>query len=146
MIDYTWLARHMQCKPFSPGQQELLASVFEEMDVPRHIPVIHQNRSGKAIYLLRSGRVSIARKSDTGVKTELVAPRDVRIFGEMSFFSDEQTSADVVAEEHCVIYKMDHERFEQLRQQDPQLAICLLTMVVRNMADAIRHMNSKFIY
>jgi CRP-like cAMP-binding protein len=144
MIDYEWLEQQMQCPALDEKQRQLLDDVIQEQSLPSDVPVIHQGRGGRALYLLYAGSVRIVRKRETGEKVELLAPQGLKLFGEMSFFSDEPASADVVTDQHCTIYRIDHERFEQLQKEAPDVAMDLMTMVVRNMGATIRRLDSKF--
>lgn len=141
-IDFDWLKNELRLQKMSKKERDALQNVIEPMFVLPGIPIIHQGASGSDLYLLRSGNVRITRMLNER-ETELSSGDYSKVFGELSMFSDEPISANVIADQECIIYKISCEHFQQLMREQSGLALKLLTFIVRNMGKVIRHLDGK---
>ena len=141
-IDFDWLKNELRLQNMSKEECDALERVIEPMFVLPGIPIIHQGAAGSNLYLLRSGSVRITRMLHER-ETELSSGDYSRVFGELSMFSDEPVSANVIADQECVVYKISCENFQQLMREQSSLALKMLTFIVRNMAQVIRHLDGK---
>ena len=139
-IDFNWLKNELGLSKLSKKERDALQKVIDPMFVLPGIPIIHQGASGSDLYLLRSGSVRITRMFNEH-ETELSSGDYSKVFGELSMFSDEPISANVIADQECVIYKISCDHFQQLMREHSHLALKMLTFIVRNMAQVIRHLD-----
>jgi CRP-like cAMP-binding protein len=95
--------------------------------------VFVEGDDGSAMYLVRSGRVSI---TTYGTVLESVGPDG--IFGEMSLIDGSPRSATAVATESTEVAPIDARAFAHLVRQDPDFAL----RVMRLLARRLRQMNA----
>jgi len=142
-IDHYWLQHQLGLETSSDKHRRMLESVIQVMNVPPGMPIAHQGREGKSLFLLRSGRVNVIRKSGEGSEKTISSHAELSIFGELSFFSREVASATVEADDYCIVYAIDRDHFHRLMVEAPDLAMSLMTLVVRNLGNVIRRLDSK---
>lgn len=140
-IDFDWLEKAFN-QPLSEAERVALGNFIEVISVPSGMPIMHQGAAGNALYIVRSGTTTISRKSG-GRETILSSEDKSLVFGEISMFSAEPTSAKVVAALPCTIYKISRERFEGIMMNHYKLALNMLAFIVRNMGDVIRRLDLK---
>jgi CRP/FNR family transcriptional regulator, cyclic AMP receptor protein len=92
-----------------------------------------QDDEGSAMYVVRSGRVSIMTY---GTVLESVGPNGM--FGEMALIDGSPRSATAVAAEPTEVAPIDRKAFAHLVRQDPDFAL----RVMRLLAVRIRQMNA----
>jgi CRP-like cAMP-binding protein len=92
-----------------------------------------QDDDGSAMYVVRSGRVSIMTY---GTVLESVGPNG--IFGEMALIDGSPRSATAVASEPTEVAPIDRNAFAHLVRQDPDFAL----QIMRLLAGRIRQMNA----
>ena len=143
-IDFRWLEHELGVPPQKAAVQKRLSELFEVINAPPDMPIAHQGHLGNSLYFLHSGKIRVSRISKTGNVVPLPASEQIKVFGEMSFFTGEPVSASVVAEEYCVVYQITRENFHALMQEHPEIAMCLMTVVVKNMANVIKNMDGRF--
>jgi len=141
-IDFNWLKTELRLQTISKEERVALQAAIEPIFVLPGVPIIHQGAAGSNLYLLRSGNVRITRMFNEH-ETELSSGDYSKVFGELSMFSDEPISANVIADQECVIYKISCDHFQQLMREHSGLALKMLTFIVRNMAKVIRHLDGR---
>lgn len=145
-IDFHWLERQMQVSSLDDEARAALKDAISVIFVPPGMPIVHQETIGNSLYLLYSGSVRVIRKGGNNRMLEemLSSGTQTRVFGEMSFFSGEAVSANVVAGQDCVVYEIKRDQFRELMQNHSDVAMSLMTLVVRHMASIIRRMDGRF--
>ncbi|KAL4920254.1 sulfate transporter family-domain-containing protein [Aspergillus aurantiobrunneus] len=91
--------------------------LFQEGDVPN------------AFYLLESGMLRAEYELPQGRYFELIVAG--RPCGELPFFSETRRTATVKAEQDCVTWSLDAEKWKALREQEPDIARELLTVSLK---------------
>ncbi len=140
-IDFAWLERAFG-QSLNESERRALRDAIEVINVPAGLPIMHQGAAGNALYIVRSGSTDITRKAG-GRETVLARDDKSRVFGEISMFSGEPTSAKVVAALPCTIYRITREHFEGIMMNHCKLALSMLAFIVRNMGDVIRRLDMK---
>ncbi len=140
-IDFAWIEKAFN-QSLSESERQALGEAIEVINVPAGLPIMHQGAEGSALYIVRSGSTNISRKAG-GRETVLARDDKSRVFGEISMFSAEPTSAKVVATLPCTVYKITREHFEGLMMNHCKLALSMLAFIVRNMGDVIRRLDAK---
>ncbi|HKJ82575.1 MAG TPA: cyclic nucleotide-binding domain-containing protein [Mariprofundaceae bacterium] len=144
-IDFEWLKNELRLKSMSEQERQAIEEAIEPMFVLPGIPIINQGTEGSSLYLLRSGNVTITRMIN-GHETQLSSGDYSKVFGEISMFSNEPVNASVIARQACVVYKISCEHFQRLMQENSELALKLLTFIVRNMGRVIRRLDTQKSY
>lgn len=81
---------------------------------------------GNELYIVKSGRVSVAIRHSDGVERQIVELKEGDFFGEMSIFENAPRSATCYAKEKSVLLKMKEEDFFKLIKSFPVVAIKIM--------------------
>ncbi len=98
--------------------------------------IVEANSMGQALYVVRRGRVRVAR--DGVVLGKL---GEGELFGEMSLVDDLFTSADVLADTDVDLLVLPRRPFELLVASDLMLAVKIYRAFCRTLSDRLRRAN-----
>jgi CRP/FNR family transcriptional regulator, cyclic AMP receptor protein len=104
--------------------------------------IVRQGEAGNSMYLVLEGEVR-ARLMIGGKETTLATIHAGDFFGEMSLFDSAPRSADVVANQDCVLLKVTTEKYDKMVKEVPELAGPFLAGVCRTLAGRIRSDNKR---
>ncbi len=104
--------------------------------------LIEQGRPGMALYVIRSGKVSIQRVEGDKV-TEVAVLQEGDHLGEMSLVDESPTSARVVAKGTVVAFEVSRDHFLRFLQANDKFAVRVLRVFVRTLCDRLRETTSK---
>lgn len=143
-------ARAVECLRTSPLFQGLdesalaeLSSICQERAAAPGSVVISEGTSGDAMYLIRSGRVRVEKRTpynDTYTVTFLGHDTG-GFFGELALLDREQRSASVVAETQCELLVIDRGSFVAFGNRSPEAGLVITRRIARNLADRLRRAN-----
>ena len=102
---------------------------FERCTYPRGSLVFETGDEAKGFYLLEDGMLRADYDLPQGKYWEVVVPG--RPFGELPFFSETRRTATMTAEKDCVAWRMDQEKWQQLQQNEPEVARELLKVSLK---------------
>jgi len=122
---------------------EALAAISEIKTYQEGSLVFSEGDTGKDIYFLVSGVVSIRKKISSGFKT-LAVLRDGDLFGEMSFFENAPRSADAFAPMECDILSIKGEAFEAFLSDKPRKSFSMLMKMLAISSSRLRNMDRYF--
>lgn len=119
------------------------------LDVIRH-PAGHlmweYGDPGNSFYVIRSGRVEVFLKDDTGERIVLERPTVGDHFGELSFLDEGCRSASVLVTEEMEALRLDRDDLEQFLKMKPAAALDLLASMghrLRQTTERLRHTASR---
>jgi tetratricopeptide (TPR) repeat protein len=104
--------------------------------------LIEQGRPGMALYVIRSGKVSVQRVEGDKV-TEVAVLGEGDHVGEMSLVDESPTSARVVAKGTVVVFEVSRDHFLRFLQANDKFAVRVLRVFVRTLCDRLRETTSK---
>jgi tetratricopeptide (TPR) repeat protein len=124
--------------------QEMKAfyNISEERKFQDGERLIEQGRPGMALYVIRSGKVSIQRVEGDKV-TEVAVLHEGDHVGEMSLVDESPTSARVVAKGNVVAFEVSRDHFLRFLQANDKFAVRVLRVFVRTLCDRLRETTSK---
>ena len=104
--------------------------------------VFREGDPGQQLFVIASGEASVRIRP-------LGATRDIRlvtfsagtVFGEVALLDTEVRSASVLADEELVCYVLEHEVFQQLAGNYPNIAVTLLRNLGRELSNRLRRAN-----
>ena len=99
--------------------------------------LFRQGESSDSIDILASGCVVITIEDDQGRSIRLRRMTAHTIIGEMGFYRGAPRTANVVAEEKTVVYRLSKESFDRMEQEDPDCAAALHQLVIRLLSDRL---------
>ena len=131
---------------FSDKQLGAFVRMMEVLRVPQWTEVVKQNQPGDGMYFVMEGELRV-RIFVAGSETTLVTLGPGDFFGEASLFDQGPRSADVIANQDCVLLKVSTDSFNKLVREMPELAAPFLlamgrTLTARIRADNKRHRDS----
>jgi SulP family sulfate permease len=112
-------------------EREVLAAgewLMREGDAPEHL------------YVLASGQLTAQRERPGREPLRLQTQRGVQVVGEIGFYLGQPRSADVIADETSVVYRLSAEELQRMERQDPALASVLHQLIVRLLAGRVTHL------
>ncbi|MFC1745165.1 cyclic nucleotide-binding domain-containing protein [Candidatus Riflebacteria bacterium] len=103
---------------------------------PREI-IFHDGDPGDAMYIIRTGRVEIAKKMPDGEEKVLAVLKSGSIFGEQSIIDGQPRSAGARTASECCLYLLLKKDFRNLLMDNVDVTFAVLTV----MSDRIRGAN-----
>ena len=104
--------------------------------------LIEQGRPGMALYVIRSGNVSVQRV-ESQKATEVAVLKEGDHVGEMSLVDESPTSARVAAKGDVVAFEVSRDHFLRFLQANDKFAVRVLRVFVRTLCDRLRETTSK---
>jgi len=104
--------------------------------------LIEQGRPGMALYVIRSGQVSVQRVEGEKV-TEVAVLKEGDHVGEMSLVDESSTSARVAAKGEVVAFEVSRDHFLRFLQANDKFAVRVLRVFVRTLCDRLRDTTAK---
>ncbi len=117
---------------------------FMELQAARQFSeIVKQGDPGDAMYLVLEGEVRV-RLMIGGKETILTVLNAGEFFGEISLFDQGPRSADVIANNECVLLKISAAAFHKLATDAPDLATPFLLAIGKTLTSRIRADNKRF--
>ena len=127
-------------RDFTADQIARLRSWLEPVAWPAGQVIFRSGDPGSSLYLVTKGRASVHIVHDDGdIRLATFAPGAV--FGELALFDRGPRSATITADEDLRAFGLSETSFATLCQQQPDLAIKLLTALGRELSVRIRYAN-----
>jgi uncharacterized membrane protein len=124
------------------AERTTLASRIDELRLPAGSVVFERGAPGDAMYVVKSGRVEIFFKNDTGERLVLEIVNEGGFFGELSLLDAYPRTASAVATEDFEALVVDRGDLEALFELHPAAAFDVLAASgkrLRETTDALRH-------
>jgi CRP-like cAMP-binding protein len=128
------LARSELFHRLDPAVVASIARTARALDLQRNDLVFGEGDEADALYVVRSGRVAIAKRSVDGRESVVALMEPGDLFGEMSLFDGRGRSADARALEPSEVVAVDYGPVREAFASDPKL----LWHVVELMAGRLR--------
>ncbi|MDA8044846.1 MAG: Crp/Fnr family transcriptional regulator [Actinomycetota bacterium] len=140
MDDIELLGRSELFSAFSDEVLRLVQAAATPLTCDRNFVIFQQGDPAESLYVVKSGRIAIGRRSFDGRESlvALMEPGDV--FGEMPLFDDGDRSASARALERSVVLRIGYDPVRNALDQDPQLlwtVVSLLAQRLRTTDDAL---------
>jgi tetratricopeptide (TPR) repeat protein len=104
--------------------------------------LIEQGRPGMALYVIRSGKVSVQRVEGDKA-TEVAVLNEGDHVGEMSLVDESSTSARVTAKGNVVAFEVSRDHFLRFLQANDKFAVRVLRVFIRTLCERLRDTTSK---
>jgi CRP-like cAMP-binding protein len=109
--------------------------------------IFYQNDPSDSLFIIQVGTVEISKmpeSEDDEYKT-LIKLKDGNVFGELSFLTESDRSASAVASTQVVLYRMNHNDFSTIVEDDPELACKVYDAFLRILAYRLRRTDQRLI-
>ena len=141
--DFEFLRRVPLFERFALDELKYVQGVCEKVEFPPGDFLIRQGRPGDALYVVIRGTVDVLSTSPDGRRTRLVELGPGAHIGEMSLMDDAPTSADVVARQGVLAFRLARERFQELIRGNQRIQIGFYSVMVSTLAKRLREANAK---
>lgn len=120
----------------------VLSSFVKPLTLQRGHLLMAQGERDRKIYFLESGNLKVDIRTDGGlVQLAILGPGTV--VGEGSFFSHLARNASVAAYSDCKVWEMGPQDFDNLRHQNPGVALALAMALGAVMASRMLDLSSR---
>jgi CRP/FNR family cyclic AMP-dependent transcriptional regulator len=117
-----------------------VAHITSEKNYSKKNIVFHEGDYGDALYIIKNGRIKIAKVAIDGREKTLTILKAGDFFGEMAIFDDMPRSATAEAMDHDVkLLSISKNDFEQLIMSTPSIAI----RIMKDLTRRIRQVNEQ---
>ncbi|MBD3314741.1 MAG: cyclic nucleotide-binding domain-containing protein [Chitinivibrionales bacterium] len=124
-----------------------IASLFRAISFPKGHTVITEGDEGDEIYVIKSGTVSVEKRTAQGeayTVVELSAPMNI-FFGEIALLDSEKRSATVVCVTDCTFYILGRDQFLAYGNENPAAALAVTRQLSRILCNRLRKANADII-
>jgi CRP/FNR family cyclic AMP-dependent transcriptional regulator len=104
--------------------------------VARGSPILRRGDPNSGMVVVMSGRVRVSVISEDGKEVTLSVLGQSEVLGEMSLLDGDSSSADVTAQEDCVLMVIDRGQFLNLLGQNSGLCLHLMAVLTRRLRRA----------
>lgn len=114
-------------------QLKQIASITIEKSYRKNEVIFHENDSGSALFILRSGTVKISLVDPNGKEAILKMLYENDFFGEMSLLDGHFRSATVIAMEDCKALSILQKDFVRFIKQYPSIILSIVSTLSRRL-------------
>lgn len=119
---------------FTASALNSLIACLEMRDLLSGQALFRHREPGDALYFVEQGRVAVSLPLGDGRSARLRSFGPGTVVGEMAVYTQQQRSADVIAEAPTRVYRLSIARLLELEQQDPATAQQLHRFLVKTIA------------
>ena len=116
---------------------EQLLDYFERLDVAAGDYVIREGESAEDLFLLAAGQVTAQINRPDGPPVRLQSMGHGRLVGEIGFYLQQPRTADVIADEPSVLYRLTRADLAQMEQNQPQAASALHRLMINHLGERV---------
>lgn len=100
--------------------------------------LFEQGDEADALFIIGDGQLEVVGQSPMGEKVVLAVLEPGTVVGEMSLIEGGPRSATVEAVTDCLIYRLDHDTFDQMRRQHKAVAYEIILALAATVGDRRR--------
>jgi CRP-like cAMP-binding protein len=145
MVSKEELRRQILFEDTTEPQLTRLAKTLTEISLKKGDTLFTEGDNTKGIYLIRSGKIEISKATPDGWKQTLAVFIKHHFFGELSIMEKRLHEADATALEASKLLLLSKEVFEELEEENVELALNIIRKIAIVMSKNIRRMNNKFL-
>jgi SulP family sulfate permease len=122
-----------------PGCSDItpLLQYMERLEIsPGHI-IIREGEPAHDFYFIESGKVTIRTKQPTDSILHLETMKNGRVVGDISFYLGHCRTAEVIAVDHSIIYRISAKHVQQLEKENPKTSALLHQIMARLLAERV---------
>jgi MFS superfamily sulfate permease-like transporter len=134
------LERVSALRDFSPDQITRLRRHLTRVKWSAGQVIFKEGDPGSDLFFVTRGRASVYLRSDGG-NIRLVTFAPGTVFGELAILDRGPRSATVIADEDVTAFSLSLTGFDTLRQDEPDIAVKLLSALGRELSDRLRRAN-----
>ncbi|MBM4371758.1 MAG: cyclic nucleotide-binding domain-containing protein [Deltaproteobacteria bacterium] len=128
-------------RPLTRPELDEIVAISRLLKVGREATVIREGEIGNSMYIIVSGRVRVLKEVRAGEQKTLATLGAGEVFGEMALIDRYPRSASVVTLTNTVLYQLDLDRFNSLRDAWRPAAFKVLRQLAPVLCRRIRSMD-----
>lgn len=129
-------ARTQVFQSLRPDDLDAIAARATVRRVKQNEAILRRGDPNSGMMVIMAGRVRIGVVSEDGKEATLAVLGAGEVLGEMSLLDGEPCSADVTAQEDCVLLVVDRARFLSLLRSDSAICLHLMTLLTQRLRRA----------
>lgn len=141
----------VECRPLTLQQQlaftlpdcgdiTSLLQYMERVEVAPGSAIISEGEPANDFFFIESGKVIATAKKPKECMLHLETMKNGRVVGDISFYLGHCRTAQVIATDPCVMYRMSLEQIKQLEKENPKASALLHQIMVRLLAERVSHL------
>lgn len=116
-----------------PDASRALIASMVPIEVARGEVLFHEGEPGDRLYVIRSGKIKLGRRSNDGRENLLAVIGPGEMFGELSLFDPGPRTATATGVSDSVVLELDHDALIPWLEQNPTVAKHLLGALGRRL-------------
>ena len=125
----------------SAGLTELM-NHMEKLEVDAGYRLIAKGDPADTLYVIVSGRVTAQLTQENGESIRLESMGSGHVVGEIGFYLGGQRTADVIADEPSVLYRLSLAELQEMQTSDPDAASALHRLIAILLAERVSHLTT----
>ncbi|WP_354230552.1 cyclic nucleotide-binding domain-containing protein [Bradyrhizobium sp. F1.4.3] len=123
---------------------DLLMSMLVECHFDVGATVVAEGESGRSMFIVKSGRLAVSKRANSGsvIPISVLEPGD--FFGEMSLIEMQNRSATVIAESPTVLYELTAQKLYACYKADIHAYVIVLQNINRELCRRLRRADDRF--
>lgn len=134
--------------PFFGGLPEpsldLLISMLVERRFDAGATVVAEGEQGRSMFIVKSGRLAVRKRANSGNVIPISALEPGDFFGEMTLIEMQNRSATVVAEGRTVLYELTAQKLYACYKADIHAYVIVLQNINRELCRRLRRADERF--
>jgi len=110
---------------------EEVKKISTERKYPKGSMIILEEEYGDKLFIVKDGTVKITRVNDEGKEVILALLGSSEIFGEMAILDGESRSANVLAQENCILIVISSEDFIRILKSNFKVSFALMSELAK---------------
>ena len=123
---------------------DLLMSMLVECRFEVGATVVAEGEPGRSMFIVKSGRLAVSKRADSGsaIPISILEPGD--FFGEMTLIEMQNRSATVVAESPTELYELTAQKLYACYKTDIHAYVIVLQNINRELCRRLRRADDRF--
>ncbi len=144
MPDKTELKKQMLFSELTEAELGVIAQKIVAENYARGQEIFKEGDATKGIYLLKTGKVEISKKTPDGWKQTLAVLAENHIFGELAVIEENKVhGATATALEATEVYRFRTEDFKALEKSETMMMYKIMKTIARIASKNVHSMNEK---
>ncbi|GAV19524.1 DNA-binding transcriptional dual regulator Crp [Mariprofundus micogutta] len=137
-IDFAWLGNKVLGRELTEPECGLLASMVNETAYASGDTIISTGQDGGVLHIMRSGNAKVEVYKEGEERVTVADIDEESIFGELTFLNNNPATADVIATQDCVVYKLSRQDLASVTTAgQPQLAYLFFSAIMERQTGVI---------
>ncbi|MCG2638632.1 Crp/Fnr family transcriptional regulator [Bradyrhizobium sp. GCM10023182] len=127
----------------SDASLDLLISMLVECRFDAGATVVAEGEPGRSMFIVKSGRLAVSKRRDSGTAVPISALERGDFFGEMTLIEMQNRSATVVAESETVLYELTAQKLYACYKADIHAYVIVLQNINRELCRRLRRADNR---